>query len=319
VNETPLHLIRTNRFLPAGVERAMNSALSRGPGYEPTPLGTAFDGRTVNGYYTDYRAKTVAPIAHDLASLPPAPLMQHALGWWERHVHGEAQALDEFVRTCDAIEGRALGVDGELHWPIGVPVPKYRLLPPWRSALPQAQAASAFVRAYVATGDERYEDLAVRAASPLIAETDSGLVTQTASGPILEEAPCQPPSHILNGWMTALWSLWDLHVGLGHAAAGAAFQAGIICLRANLSAYDTGRWSLYSLFPHALEDLAKPIYHRLHVDQLEVCYRLSGCDEFKEVATRWAAYDRRMNVSRAVAQKAMFSLVDGRRRRVAAR
>jgi hypothetical protein len=316
MSAAPLHEVRGSRFLPLAVERVVNATFSRGPGYEPTPIGTAFDAQTVSGYFIDFRSKTVSKIAADTARILPVALVQLALGWWERNLAGESRALDEFLKVCDVIEGRALRAGEELRWPARVPVAKYRLKPPWCSALTQSQAASVFLRAHLATGEERYADLAQRAVRPLLNERPSDLVSQTAFGPILEEAPGAPASHILNGWITGLWGLWEVHLGLGDGRAGEVFHAGVQCLRAHLHAYDTGWWSRYSLYPHALEDLAKPIYHCHHVDQLEVLHRLTGCEDLKELAVRWAGYDRFPMRELALAQKAAFAVAErGRRRR----
>jgi hypothetical protein len=308
-------MMRSNRALPASVERALNSALSRGPGYEATPIGPAFGAGSVGGYYIDFRAKTTSPTARDLDALPATPLIQLALGWWERLHAGESEAEAQFFRLCEAIERRAVGRVDELRWPINVAVPKYRLAEGWCSALPQGQAASVFVRAYLASGDDRYAGLARKAARPLLTENSSDLVTRTAAGPLLEEAPGDPPSHILNGWISALWGLWDVGLGLDDGDAGDAFQASLSCLLAYLPAYDTGWWSLYSLYPHALEDLAKPIYHRFHITQLDVLHRLTGHDDLRETRDRWARYDRPAARAAAIAHKAAFAAADGWRRR----
>src|SRR3954451_13081244 len=104
MSETPLHMVRGNRAIPAPVERALNAALSRGPGYEPTPIGPAFDDTAVRGYYIDFRAKTPSPIAGDAASLPAIQLIQLALGWWDRHMAGEPAARDRFLELCAIVE-----------------------------------------------------------------------------------------------------------------------------------------------------------------------------------------------------------------------
>src|SRR2546421_6053181 len=168
MSETPLHMMRGNRALPAPVERAVNAALSRGPGYEPTPIGPAFDDASVRGYYIDFRAKTTSPVAGDAASLPAIQLIQLALGWWERHVAGEDAARDRFLALCAAVEERSISAGSASLWPVNVAVPKYELSPGWFSALPQGQAASLFVRAHLATGEDRYAGLARRAIEPFL-------------------------------------------------------------------------------------------------------------------------------------------------------
>jgi heparosan-N-sulfate-glucuronate 5-epimerase len=95
-------------------------------------------------------------------------------------------------------------------------------------------------------------------------------------------------------------------VGLGDRPSRQLLDESVECLRRTLHRYDIGWWSCYSLYPHRLPDLAKPFYHRLHVDQLEVLHRLTGVDEFGEAARRFAAYDTRTHRLRAVAQKMLF-------------
>jgi hypothetical protein len=106
----------------------------------------------------------------------------------------------------------------------------------------------------------------------------------------------------------ALWGLWDAHVGLGEAACGHLFATSVACLRRRLDEYDTGWWTRYSLYPHLLPDLAKPFYHRLHYEQMEVLYRLTGFREFRDAARRWRRYDGGVARSAAVMHKAMFRL-----------
>ena len=228
---------------------------------------------------------------------------------------GEERALDEFLRLCALLVDRALAVGTELRWPMGIAAPKYHMGPAACSALAQGQAASALIRAYLATCDERYAEWAHCAVSPLLTERPSDLVSVTTVGPVLEEAPTIPASHILNGWISALWGIRDVHLGLGDDRARRAFDAGVDSLRLHLPAYDVGWWSRYSLYPHVLEDLAKPIYHRYHIDQLRVMHALTGAPEFRETATRWASYDRTSCLVPLIVQKGLFAVADGRRRR----
>jgi hypothetical protein len=286
---------------------SLRSAFSFGPGYEPQPPGEFVDGDSPRGYFIDFRAKTRATSASAPERLLPADLAQLALGWWDRGLAGEESARSRFLSTCALLEQRGLDRDGELVWPYAVPVDKLKLRPPWCSALAQSQAASVFVRAFLQTEDERFALAARRAIAPLLPGSSSGLVAITPHGPVPEEAPSNPPSLILNGWIYALWGLWDVAVGLGDVDCRSLFDASAECLRRSIDDYDVGWWSRYSLYPHRrLPDLAKPFYHRLHVDQLEVLYRLLGYPELQATARRWEAYDTRPRRAAVLAQKALF-------------
>jgi heparosan-N-sulfate-glucuronate 5-epimerase len=264
---------------------------------------------SVRGYFIDFRAKTQAVSAADPRRLEPAGVAQLALGWWERYLAGEPDALGEFFTTCTLLERRGSQSGPELLWEYDMPVPKYRLIPPWCSALAQAQAASVFVRAHLASGDDRFGELALRAIAPILPGSVSGLLTVTRDGPVPEESPSSQPSLILNGWIYALWGLWEVALALGDEKSRSLFEESAACLLRIIGSYDVGWWSRYSLYPHRLPDLAKPFYHRLHVSQLEVTARLVGDAQLRETARRWAAYDTAPRRLAAIAQKALFVAV----------
>jgi heparosan-N-sulfate-glucuronate 5-epimerase len=310
---TELHDPPKPRPQPFSLQRAWNAAFSRGVGYEPQPPGSFFSETSVRGYFIDFRAKTTAPTAQAPRKLQPAALAQLALGWWERSLLGDREAPAAFQAIASALANEPEEHGWTLRWPYRVDVPKYRLSVPWYSAMAQGQIASVFVRAQTRHDDRDYGELACRAVEPLLRPGGSELAFVSSAGPILEEAPSDPPSHILNGWIFALWGLWDVHVGLTDAAAGAAFEDGVQCLRRLIDGYDVGWWTRYSLYPHPVVDLAKPFYHRLHVDQTAALYCLTGFSEFRQASERWRAYDTAPRRLRAIAQKG--SLVIARRER----
>jgi heparosan-N-sulfate-glucuronate 5-epimerase len=288
------------------LRRHWSSAFSRGPGYESTPPGHQLGGQSVSGYYVDFGAKTTSASADAPGTLLPAAMAQLALGWWERSLAGEPGAEGRFVEACELL-ARAGVAEGEaVIWLYRIPLAKYRLEPPWISALAQAQAASVFVRAFLRSGEPRHRELALAAARPLLQTVSPTVVAALPAGPALEECPTAPPSLILNGWIYAIWGLRDVALGLGSDAAASTLEATTACLVSMLPQYDTGWWTRYSLFPFKLPDLAKPFYHRLHVAQLEVMHRLTGEPVYGELAARWRGYDRPARRAALVAQKAAF-------------
>jgi hypothetical protein len=275
------------------------AALSRGPGYEPQPVGRHFETEQVRGYYLDLSAKTTSATAEAPQKLVPAGLAQLALGWWERSLGGEELALEAFDSACRLLLDRAVPQGDALLWPYDVAVPKYGLRSPWFSAMAQGQIASVFVRA--ASRDERAAETALQALRPLLDRAESFVVVREA-GPVLEEAPTSPPSFVRNGWIYALWGVHDVAVGLGSREAAALFDDSLEALLATLDEYDTGWWTLYSLWADG-RDLAKPFYHRIHVAQLEALHTLTGVAELAAVAARWRRYDTRAAAARAVLMK----------------
>jgi heparosan-N-sulfate-glucuronate 5-epimerase len=292
-------------FRLAAVPQALNAVLSRGDSYEPVPPGRNIEPGRLAGYYMDFRAKTESE--RPPQTLPPVDLAQLGLGWWERLVEGDSAAEPHILAVCRLLRERSVEHDGELRWLYDVPISKYRLDPPYASALAQGQIGSLFLRAAHLSDDRELRDAGRRAVRPLLSPT-SDLVTMTEWGPILEEVPTVPRTHILNGWISALWGLLDVAIEFGDGEADAAYTEGWACVRELLPRYDTGWWTKYSLYPSTPADLAKPIYHRFHIDQLRVLAQLTSERVFTETADRWEAYDSPLNRVRFLAQKASFVL-----------
>ena len=289
--------------------RVYGVVTSRGPGYEAQPPGRFFEAGSVRGYYLDYRLKTEAKAAEHPDTLLPVTLAQLALGWSERAFGGEQTAWKQFERIADILLEKAEAENDSLLWPYHDVVRKYGLRGRWYDGMTQGQAASVFLRAFIRTGDRRYKAAAQGAIEPFLA-MDPRFVCMTPDGPILEEGGMTPPAHILNGWVFSIWGVWDVRTGLGDARAQSLVERTIACLRVKLPRYDVGWWTRYSLFPHVMPDLAKPFYHRIHIDQMDVMHRLTGFAEFESAAERWRNYDTAARRTLALAQKLPFKLAD---------
>ncbi len=183
---------------------------------------------------------------------------------------------------------------------------------PWYSGLAQGQGISLLVRAHAQTGNEKYRQAAEQAFVSLATPIAQGgvLFEDEEDNFWIEEYLVQPPTHILNGFMWALWGVFDLWLARADASAKTIFDRGVKTLLHNLARFDTGYWSLYEQSGTRLKMLASPFYHRLHVVQLRVMTNLAGDQRFAEVADRWEAYARhRTNRSRALIEKSIFKLL----------
>jgi hypothetical protein len=210
---------------------------------------------------------------------------------------------------CAHIEQNASGVwvwNHRFDW-------EYRTLlkRPWYSGLAQGQGISLLLRSYRETGDGSYLAAAQRAFLSFTKSTAEGGVTYTdGDGDLwIEEYIVSPPTHILNGFMWAVWGVYDYFLATGDAFARTLFEASIRTLLSNIGRYDLGFWSLYEQSGTYLPMVAGPFYHQLHIVQLRVMHFLTGENLFLRYAERWENYGRsRSKRTRALCYKGVFKL-----------
>lgn len=186
-----------------------------------------------------------------------------------------------------------------------------RLRAPWYSALAQGQGISLLLRAHGQTGNTHYLDTAVRAFTSFLLPIEKGGVqfVDERGDVWLEEYVIFPPTHILNGFIWALWGVYDYYLASSEPRAHELFYRCAQTLVRNLHRYDLGYWSLYELSGARLRMVASPFYHHLHVVQLRILSELTGVSRFARVADRWEDYGRkRSNLARALCYKGAFKL-----------
>ena len=87
------------------------------------------------------------------------------------------------------------------------------------------------------------------------------------------------------------------------------WERGVATLERNLPRFDAGYWSMYDVAPVGMKNMASPFYHHLHIVQLDVMFRLTGKEVFREFRDRWAGYrDNRWSRRRAFVRKALFKM-----------
>jgi hypothetical protein len=103
--------------------------------------------------------------------------------------------------------------------------------------------------------------------------------------------------------------VYDYFLSTGDSTARALFQGAVETLTKNLARYDLGFWSLYELSKTRVPMIASRFYHRLHIVQLRMMYRMTGEEIFRHYADRWENYQaRRGNRTRALCYKSAFKL-----------
>lgn len=235
----------------------------------------------------DERLAYLKGITSDAGQTNPVNVIQLALGALQLR---DAEQLPLVVAAVEWLE-RSADDRGLLAYRFPMPH-TFPLDAPWYSSLAQGEAASLLVRAAQILDRPHLLEFADRLVEPLL-QAGSPLVVPTPEGPVLQEYPTDPPAHVLNGWITSLFGLYDVADAPGHLTATArgakrAFNSGAATLAARLHLYRTPlAWSRYDLYPHPLPNAASVAYHRLHVAQLRALHLLAPLDPLAVTADEW--------------------------------
>ena len=111
----------------------------------------------------------------------------------------------------------------------------YSLKKPWLSALSQGQALSVLVRAYQETRNDNYREAGQRALRVFsVPVAENGILAKWQGLDYFEEYPSETPSFVLNGFIVALWGLWEFHLISNGTEAKACYEAGLHTLECSL-------------------------------------------------------------------------------------
>jgi len=225
-------------------------------------------------------------------------ISQYALGNYNVHRKtGQEIYLDRFLKNAEWLLKNLIKTDhGTYLWPTFFEFEYFRTLKsPWFSGLAQGQGLSVLVRAFVETGSNEYRTAAEHVYESLTLPIESGGVVYVDNdgSPWIEEYVIEPPTHILNGFIWALWGIYDYYLLTKEDSVLAWFEAYKDTICKNLSRYDSSFWSYYELSPQAIKSPASLFYHRLHIVQLRVMHTITGDREFREYAEKWTRYQER--------------------------
>jgi heparosan-N-sulfate-glucuronate 5-epimerase len=289
------------------------------PNFHPAELGE---------YYMPFLAKADYPGYYDSRGIPmldyhgavglqyyPIAIAQYGLGNYNIYRRtGDLQRRDKFLAMANwLVENLATTPQGTSVWYHHFDW-EYRdtLKAPWYSALAQGQGLSVLVRAHADTGQGPYLEAAEQVFITFLKGAIDGGVTSTDERGYIwfEESIVDPPTHTLNGFLWALWGIYDYHLHTGQQKARELFDEAARTLCDNLPMFDVGFWSLYEHSNTRMMMLASPFYHNLHIVQLRVMYQLTGNPIFAHFADRWEGYRRNL-VKRdfALLYNALFKLV----------
>ena len=164
---------------------------------------------------------------------------------------------------------------------------KYSLAPGWASAMAQGECISFYLRMYQLTQKRSYYTTAIKAYEFMkIPISQNGVRILDEKGNLwLEEYPDNPPILVLNGFIYALFGLYDLYRVTNRPDVKKDIDACILTLKNRLSDFDAGFWSYYDL---RYKELVRYYYQKnVHVPQLEVLFQLTQEPIFSFYKKKW--------------------------------
>jgi hypothetical protein len=253
----------------------------------------------------------------------PIAIAQYGLGCWNRWCSaGDRESLAKAFRAGEwLVDHLETNAGGKRVWRHHFDWEYFRTLrAPWQSGLAQGQGISLLLRlaADPERGLGRHREAAEAAFAALASPIAEGgcLYRDKDGDDWIEEYLTDPPTHILNGFMWALWGVRDVMrdgtcSSMSRERAAGLWERSLHTLEKNMARFDTGYWSRYDLAAVRLSNPASSFYHKLHLAQLDVMHRLSGLRVFAETRDRWAGYQASgWRRRRAFAAKCVFKMVN---------
>ena len=245
----------------------------------------------------------------------PIAISQYGLGNYNLFCEtNDEDRLKKFLSVADwlidNLEPNSLGIPVWNHYFDF----EYRdtLKAPWYSGLAQGLGLSVLLRAYQQSNEQKYVYAHEKAWISFTKDVnEGGVIFQDATGdPWIEEYIVSPPTHILNGFIWALWGVYDTWKFLDSEFVKDLFEKCCKTLDKNIEKYDNGYWSLYEQANVKLPMIASPFYHKLHIVQLRILSNLSGIKKFSDFANKWESYcHSKLNKMRAIVNKSIFKVL----------
>jgi len=227
--------------------------------------------KQIGPYFYDFSAKTHWKGLVDNSGIPvintdneyfPVTIIQKALG---HHIlflkTKHKQEKKKFLECCRWILNNTDRDGGILTWRKTQGSRNNRY-----SAITQGMATSVLVRAYLLTKQKEYLEKAYLLIGFMLEGNNNSLITQRKSLTILDEYPGSRYQFVLNGWIFALFGLYELYLTEKDKDLLVKLQKLLLSLASGLKYYDAGFWSYYDQAQH----ISSVYYHKSHIILLEV-------------------------------------------------
>ncbi len=206
------------------------------------------------------------------------------------HRTGDTALLQLAQKYMARMIQEAMTFDSAMYFPYNMDYKVHQrddalLTAPWFSGMAQGEALGVFVRMFRITEDSTFLDLSHKIFNSFLRlRTDNRpwTVFRDSCGCYwVEEYPTEPPSMTLNGFIFAIYGLYDYYLLTTDPQAEMILKASLSTIKNYLPLFRrTGQISLYNLHFRRFD----VHYHLIHIDQLQDLARMTG-DPFFE---NWA-------------------------------
>lgn len=267
--------------------------------------GAMFRPGVVEGYFNDLSHKAQwtgvmregVPVVRtdtDPEFFFPIVIFQWGLGNWDLWLKSGRADQASLDNALAAAHWALAHQSPEGGWPCWTGLVRPTISP--YSAMAQGQGVSLLARVAGVDQGAGYLDAASRAAQFMLHSGAHGLTRDHGGWTSLEEYPGDALPGVLNGWIFAIFGLYDLGLAKADPEVSAAAEKSAADLAQAVASYDIGYWSNYDL----AGNIASPFYHDLHITQLRtLALSFPACAQtFDAVAARFDGY-RQSRVKRA--------------------
>ena len=203
----------------------------------------------------------------------------------QKYLRRAEKYVRKIMEICDVVDGTAYA-----RYPFKYSVhvdSSITFEPPWYSGMAQGEFLGLLVALNHFTGNNdyiQYAHMVFKSFLRIGMDKKPWVVRIDSSGFYwIEEYPHQiRPGQTLNGFIGAVFGIYDYYQATGDPAARRVYDASITTLKEYLPQYRRpGKYSYYCL-GHLKE--ATPAYHQLHIQMLRRLYQLSGDPFFQVMA-----------------------------------
>lgn len=263
-------------------------------------IGSFFSDRELRGYYNDLRKKVIIKscelivpqvIVSGVSYTHPVTVCQVGLGCFDKYIETNDHKFFLFSKKCaDWLINNCIecSKNGGIFWQVPYSFKLFKQKSHFKSGLIQGQAISLLLRIHKINKNSIYLNSALSACKiMLMNRNDGGCYNPELN--IIEEYPIKNQnSFVLNGAISAAWSVFDLFLATKDDNYREIFYSQARSIAANLHLFNNFGYSNYALYDSIFfGKISSPYYHKEHIMQLNVMYKLTEFDMFKKYKEIW--------------------------------